>query len=178
MLRGRWLKETLRVVPQTTGGYASTRRHAKFWSTTCPPGTCSPPTRASRFWIRKTSGAENVRARAVLAKGDERENAWEARNARFLTRASDPDAYFPGGVSASAPACPSPTLMTQIFLVYATARVKTDGRRARDPTARSTRSTSNPHRDHRRQVPPEPGEELAVRVNASVLYVVWCVCRA
>ena len=118
------VKETLRVVPQTAGGYASTRRRESSWVTTCPPGTCSPPTRASRFWIRKTSRSpKRSRPSGFWRRATNEESRGKLRNATRVSdsRASDPDAYFPGGVGQhKCPGISLSTLMTQIFLVYAT----------------------------------------------------------
>ena len=117
------VKETLRVVPQTAGGLRVNPTTRKFLEYDVPAGyvlTADP--RVAFLDPENFPEPETFAPERFLAKGDERRIAWEARNAKVSdSRASDPDAYFPGGVGQhKCPGISLSTLMTQIFLVYAT----------------------------------------------------------
>ena len=117
------VKETLRVVPQTAGGLRVNPTTRKFLEYDVPAGyvlTADP--RVAFLDPENFPEPETFAPERFLAKGDERRIAWETRNAKVPdSRASDPDAYFPGGVGQhKCPGISLSTLMTQIFLVYAT----------------------------------------------------------
>lgn len=122
------VKETLRVVPQTAGGLRVNPTTRKFLEYDVPAGyvlTADP--RVAFLDAENFPEPETFAPERFLATSDERRIAWEANvnvNANVTrrdSRASDPDAYFPGGVGQhKCPGISLSTLMTQIFLVYAT----------------------------------------------------------
>lgn len=121
------VKETLRVVPQTAGGLRVNPTTRKFLEYDVPAGyvlTADP--RVAFLDPENFPEPETFAPERFLATSDERRIAWEANvnvNANVVrdSRASDPDAYFPGGVGQhKCPGISLSTLMTQIFLVYAT----------------------------------------------------------
>lgn len=122
------VKETLRVVPQTAGGLRVNPTTRKFLEYDVPAGyvlTADP--RVAFLDPENFPEPETFAPERFLATSDERRIAWEANvnvNANVTrrdSRASDPDAYFPGGVGQhKCPGISLSTLMTQIFLVYAT----------------------------------------------------------
>ena len=119
------VKETLRVVPQTAGGLRVNPTTRKFLEYDVPAGyvlTADP--RVAFLDAENFPKPETFAPERFLAESDERKIAWKARDANVVvrdSRASDPDAYFPGGVGQhKCPGISLSTLMTQIFLVYAT----------------------------------------------------------
>ena len=118
------VKETLRVVPQTAGGLRVNPTTRKFLEYDVPAGyvlTADP--RVAFLDPENFPKPETFAPERFLAESDERKIAWKARDANVVrdSRASDPDAYFPGGVGQhKCPGISLSTLMTQIFLVYAT----------------------------------------------------------
>ena len=121
------VKETLRVVPQTAGGLRVNPTTRKFLEYDVPAGyvlTADP--RVAFLDPENFPEPETFAPERFLATSDERRIAWEgSRDANVKVRdyggASDPDAYFPGGVGQhKCPGISLSTLMTQIFLVYAT----------------------------------------------------------
>ena len=119
------VKETLRVVPQTAGGLRVNPTLRKFLEYDVPAGyvlTADP--RVAFLDQENFSEPETFAPERFLATSDERRIAWEgSRDANVKVRdyggASDPDAYFPGGVGQhKCPGISLSTLMTQIFLVY------------------------------------------------------------
>ena len=118
------VKETLRVVPQTAGGLRVNPTTRKFLEYDVPAGyvlTADP--RVAFLDAENFPKPETFAPERFLAESDERKIAWKARDANVVrdSRASDPDAYFPGGVGQhKCPGISLSTLMTQIFLVYVT----------------------------------------------------------
>ena len=119
------VKETLRVVPQTAGGLRVNPTTRKFLEYDVPAGyvlTADP--RVAFLDAENFPKPETFAPERFLAESDERKIAWKARDANVVvrdSRASDPDAYFPGGVGQhKCPGISLSTLMTQINLVYAT----------------------------------------------------------
>jgi len=119
------VKETLRVVPQTAGGLRVNPTLRKFLEYDVPAGyvlTADP--RVAFLDQENFPEPETFAPERFLATSDERRIAWEgSRDANVVhgknSRASDPDAYFPGGVGQhKCPGISLSTLMTQIFLVY------------------------------------------------------------
>ena len=119
------VKETLRVVPQTAGGLRVNPTLRKFLEYDVPAGyvlTADP--RVAFLDAENFPEPETFAPERFLATSDERRIAWEgSRDANVVhgknSRASDPDAYFPGGVGQhKCPGISLSTLMTQIFLVY------------------------------------------------------------
>jgi len=123
------VKETLRVVPQTAGGLRVNPTLRKFLEYDVPAGyvlTADP--RVAFLDAENFPEPETFAPERFLATSDERRIAYSEANVnvnanvvRDYGGASDPDAYFPGGVGQhKCPGISLSTLMTQIFLVYAT----------------------------------------------------------